>query len=103
MLFFILFDGILSMYLDEVFTYNHIALISLRSRSHFNTSMVLITADHLCIHNYIYIYKILIRLLLNIILRPILMFRTELEHVTRVPRPTVYVSDALANSATQAV
>ena len=27
--------------LDEVFTYNHVALMSLRSRSHVKTSMVL--------------------------------------------------------------
>ena len=53
--------------LDEVFTYNHIcmALMSLRSRSHVNASMVLTRADHLFIHNYI-------RSLLNNILRPIL-------------------------------
>ena len=51
--------------LDEVFTYNHIWLISLRSRSHVKASMVLTRADHLFIHNYI-------RSLLNNILRPIL-------------------------------
>ena len=47
--------------LDEVFTYIHIALISLRSRSHVKASMVLTRDDHLFIHNYI-------RSLLNIIL-----------------------------------
>ena len=55
--------------LDEVFTYNHIALMSLQSLSHVYASMVLTMADHLFIHNYI-------RSLLNIILRPILMVRT---------------------------
>ena len=39
--------------LDEVFTYNHIALMSLRSRSHVMASVVLNRADHLCIHNHI--------------------------------------------------
>ena len=38
--------------LDEVFTNKHMALISLRSRSNVKESMVLMTADHLCIHNY---------------------------------------------------
>ena len=61
--------------LDEVFTYNHMALMSLRSRSRVKTSMVLTRADHLFIHNYI-------RSLLHIILRPILMVRTRLEPVT---------------------
>ena len=51
------------------------AIMSLRSRSHVNASMVLTRADHLFIHNYI-------RPLLNIILRPILKVRTCLE-VTR--------------------
>ena len=52
--------------LDGVFTYNHMALMSLRSRSHVKASMFLTTrADHLFIHNYI-------RSLLNNILRPIL-------------------------------
>ena len=45
--------------------YNHMALMSLQSRSRVKTSMVLTRADHLCIHNYI-------RSLLNNILRPIL-------------------------------
>ena len=57
--------------LDEVFTYNHMALLSLRSRSHVKASVVLTRADHLFIHNYI-------RSLLNIILRPISMVRTGL-------------------------
>ena len=52
--------------LDEVFTYNNMALISLQSRSHNKASMVLTRADHLFIHTYI-------RSLLNIILIPILI------------------------------
>ena len=39
--------------IDEVFTYNHMAQMSLRSRSHVNASMVLTRADYLFIHNYI--------------------------------------------------
>ena len=39
--------------LDEVFTYNHMTLMSLRSRSHVKASMVLTRADYLFIHNYI--------------------------------------------------
>ena len=39
--------------LDDVFTYNHMALMSLRSRSRVKASMVLTRADHLFIHNYI--------------------------------------------------
>ena len=74
--------------LDEVFTYNDMALISLRNRSHVKESMVLTRADHLFIHNYI-------RSLLNIILRLILIVRTRLEHATRVPHPTAYVYHAL--------
>ena len=50
--------------LDEVFTYNHMTLMSLRSRSHVKASMFLKRADHSFIHNYI-------RYLLNNILRPI--------------------------------
>ena len=50
--------------LDELFTYNHMALMYLRSRSHIKPSLVLMSADHLLIHNYI-------RSILNIILRPI--------------------------------
>ena len=43
--------------LDEVFTYKHMALISLRSQSHVKASMVLTRADNLFILNYIrYIY-----------------------------------------------
>ena len=38
---------------DEVFTYNHMALMSLRSRSRVNTYMVLTRAGHLFMHNYI--------------------------------------------------
>ena len=51
--------------LDKVFTYNHMALMSLRRHSHVKASMVLTRADHLCIHNYI-------RSILNNILRHIL-------------------------------
>ena len=51
--------------LDEVFTYNQMDLMSLRSRSHVKASMVLTRAAHLFIHNYI-------RSLLNIIVRHIL-------------------------------
>ena len=39
--------------LDEVFTYIHMTVMSLLSRSHVKASMVLTIADHLCIHNYI--------------------------------------------------
>ena len=39
--------------LDEVFNYNHMDLMSLRSRSHVKASMVLTRADHLFIHYYI--------------------------------------------------
>ena len=82
--FFILFLNLVNTFipsrnLDEVFTYNHKALMSLRSRSHVKASMVLTRADKLCIHNYI-------RSLLNNILRPILKART-------LPHPTVCVSD----------
>ena len=53
--------------LDEVFTYNHIALMSLRSHSRVKASVVLTRADHSCIHTY------------NIIVRPILMVQARLE------------------------
>ena len=49
--------------------------MSLRSRYHVNAYMVLTRADYLFIHNYI-------RSFLNIILRPIVMVRTRLEHVS---------------------
>ena len=39
--------------LDEVFTYNHMDLMSIRSRSHVKTVMFLTRADHIFIHNYI--------------------------------------------------
>ena len=39
--------------LDEVFTYNHMDLMSLRSRTHVNASMILTRADHLFIYNHI--------------------------------------------------
>ena len=76
--------------LDEVFTYNHLALMSLRSHSHINASMILMRADYLFIHNYV-------RSLLNIILIPIIMFSMGLEPTTWVPSPTACVSEALAN------
>ena len=37
----------------RVFTYNHMALMSLRSRSRVKAAMVLTIADYLVIHNYI--------------------------------------------------
>ena len=49
--------------LNEVFTYNHMALISLRSRYHVKASIVLTRPDHLFIYYYI-------RSLLNNILKP---------------------------------
>ena len=58
--------------LDEVFTYNNMALMSLRSRSHIKASMVLTRADYLFINNYV-------RSLINNISRPILLVRTGLE------------------------
>ena len=39
--------------LDEVFTYKHMALMSLRISINVKVSMVLPKADNLCIHNYI--------------------------------------------------
>ena len=54
----------------------HMALMSLRSRSHVKESVILTRADHLFIHNYI-------RSLLNNILRSILMVRTGLEPALR--------------------
>ena len=60
-------------------------LMSIRSCSNVKASMVLTIADYLFIYNYI-------RILLNIILRPILMVRMWLES-----RPTACVSDVLAN------
>ena len=41
------------MNLNNVLTYNHMALMSLRSRSRVKASMVLTRADHLFIYNYI--------------------------------------------------
>ena len=46
--------------------------MSLRSRSHVKSSMVLTKVDHLCIQNYI-------GSLQNIIVRPIFIFRNRLE------------------------
>ena len=42
-----------SINLDDVFTYNHMALMSIRSRSHVNSSMVFTRTYHLSIYNYI--------------------------------------------------
>ena len=42
-----------SRYLDAFLTYNHMAFMYLRSRSHVKASVVLTKADHLFIHNYI--------------------------------------------------
>ena len=68
--------------LDEVFTYNQMALMSLRS---FVMAITFLTkADHLFINNYI-------RSLLNTIVRPILMVG-QLN-----PCPTACVYDAVAN------
>ena len=61
--------------IQEVFFYNLIVLITLRSRSNANATMVLTRADYLFIHNYI-------RSLLNIILRHMLMVRTGLYIIT---------------------
>ena len=84
--------------LDDIFiNYNHIAILSFRSSSHVNASMVLTRADHLFIHNYI-------RSLLHIILRSILMVRrTGLEpasyniYIGTNLEPTACMSDAIAN------
>ena len=46
--------------LDAVFIYNHIALTSLRSRSHVKAYVILTRADHLCIHNYIICIRIIL-------------------------------------------
>ena len=62
---------VLASNLDEVLTYNHMDLMSLRIRSRVKASIVLTRGNHLCIHNYI-------RSLLNIILRPIVKVRTGL-------------------------
>ena len=58
--------------LDEFLNYNHMDLMSLRSRSRVMASIVLTRADHLFIYNYIIS-------LLNIMLRHILIIRTRLE------------------------
>ena len=58
-------------------------LMSLRSRSHVNASMVSTREDHLFIYNYII-------LLMKIILRPILLVHMGLD-----PLPTTYVSGTL--------
>ena len=83
LLFYFCITFIPSRNLDEVFTYNNMALIPLRNRFHINASMVLTRDDHLFIHTYI-------RSLLNNILRPILMAGRDLN-----PHPTTCVSDAL--------
>ena len=47
--------------LDEVFlTYNQMAILFLRSRSHVKASIILTRADHYCIHNYKIIPKIIV-------------------------------------------
>ena len=71
--------------LDEDFTFNHMALIFLRSGSRIKSPMVLTIADHLFIYNHI-------RELLNIILRPILLVRTGSN-----PYPITCMSDVIAN------
>ena len=76
--------------LDEVFTYNHMALMSLRSRSHVKASMVLMRADHLFIHNYI-------RSLLNIMLTLISMGRTKLEPVSGIKYIYIYIFNIYLN------
>ena len=43
--------------LDEFFSYNHMALMSLRSRSHVNSSTVLTRANNLFIHYYYKYYN----------------------------------------------
>ena len=75
--------------LYEVITYNHMAIMSLRSHSHVKVSIVLTRANNLFIQNYI-------RLLLNIILRPILIVRMGLELASYRSFDT-RLSDALAN------
>ena len=57
--------------LYEVFTYKHMAIMSLRSHYHVKASMVLTRYDNLLVYTYI-------RLLLNNIIIPILMVRTKL-------------------------
>ena len=53
MLFVILFGGVISSHPVTYITYNHIALMSLRSRSRDKASMVVTRADHL--YSYIII------------------------------------------------
>ena len=61
--------------LDEVFTYNHRVIMSLRISSHIKAFVVLTRADHLFIHNYI-------RSPLNIILITILLVLMRLKPTT---------------------
>ena len=56
----------------DVFTYNHMTLMCLRSRSHVKASMVLTRANHFYIHNYIIS-------LLNIILKYSLFVRIRIK------------------------
>ena len=62
----------LSRNIDDVFSYNHLALMSIRSRSRVKEYMILTRADTLFINNYI-------RSLINNILKHILMVKTRLE------------------------
>ena len=71
--------------LIEVLTYNHMTLLSLRSRSHVRASMALTRAGYLFIHNYI-------RSHIHNIFRSILMVRTGLNQY-----PTEGAYDALDN------
>ena len=73
-----LIPGIPSMNLDEVLTYNQMALMSLRNRGPVKVSMVSTRAVHLCIHNYI-------GSLLNIIAIHILLARMRIEPVSAYP------------------
>ena len=69
---------------DVVLTYNHTALMSLRSRYNVKVSTILTRDDNLFIHNYL--YSNLIRSLLNSVLRPSLLVGTDLNplHITRL-------------------
>ena len=73
-----LFGGVLSSHpftCIDIYHILYMALMSLRSHSHVKSSMVLMRADHLFIHNYIIS-------LLNNILRPIFMVRMGLEYAS---------------------
>ena len=70
--FYLMESFILSRKLDVVFTYNNMANMSFRSRSHVKASMVLTRADYVCIHTYIIS-------ILNISFKPIVKVRIRLE------------------------